>query len=282
MTENLDFYARMKQAATYLRGRAPKFKPKVASVLGSGLGIAAESITEKIEIPFSEIPHFKTGHIPGHSKKMIFGYYKNTEILLIAGRLHPYEGFSARDVVLPIYVARELGIESILLTNAAGGLHAGLKPGDFLLIEDQINMTGLHPTFGPHEPAFGPRFLDASELYSSALRERISATAASLSLSLQKGVYLGLLGPSFETPAEVRMYRNMGGDVVGMSTVLEAIAANGVGMKVGGISLVTNLGPGVLKTPSHQNTHEEVLAQAAQSGQNFAKLLLESLQSLQK
>lgn len=273
---------RIEKIATFLKQRIQEKShsvPRVAAILGSGLGYAIDALENKIEISFQEIPTLKPSTLEGHFKKLVFGTYKNKPIALVAGRLHAYEGYSAKEVVLLPYALKKIGVEALVLTNAAGGVSASLVPGDLVLIEDQINLSGLHPTFGPHHPELGPRFLDSSQLYSETLTALFEKTAQDLGKTLKRGVYLGLSGPSFETPAEVRMYRAFGADMVGMSTVLEAIAANGVGLKVAGISLITNVHSGERKTTA-VTTHQEVLDQAKTSGEFFSKLLLEGLNKI--
>ena len=231
-------------------------RPKVGCVLGSGLGAFAEEVEERVEIPYSEIPGWPVSTALGHAGKLILGKVDGTPVAVMAGRVHFYEGYSIQQVVFPTRVMGALGVTSLLLTNAAGGIHPGLKQGCLVLLCDHINLQGVNPLVGPNDDRFGPRFPDMSEVYSKEFRELGHSAARELGLELYEGVYAALSGPSYETPAEIRYLRAIGADLVGMSTVPEAIVASHMGMRTLAISCVTNLAAGI----SHEKlSHKEVM-----------------------
>lgn len=250
--------------------------PRMGMVLGSGLGALADEIGdavgigEAVEIPFEELPGWPAPSVPGHSGRLILGTLRGLPVACLRGRLHMYEGLSERLVVEPALLMRRLGAEILLLTNAAGGLNPAFAPGTLMVISDHINLTGRSPLIGPNDDALGPRFPDQTAVWDRQLSEALHAAGRAEDVALQGGVYLGLTGPTYETPAEVRMMRALGGDAVGMSTVMEAMAAHWAGMRVCGVSLVTNAGAGLSPTPL---THAEVVAAADEAGPRLARVV---------
>ena len=240
-------------------------RPKVALVLGSGYSAFAEAIEDADVLPYGQIPNFARSSVEGHSGQLVIGELDGHTIMVMQGRVHFYEGFSLEEVTLPIRVMRAFGVETLILSNAAGGLNPNFRPGDLMLIEDQINLVGMvgnNPLMGPNDPALGARFPDMSALYDRRLRELALDVAAKLNQPLHRGVYLGLSGPAFETPAEVRFQRMIGGDSVGMSTTNEALVARHSGMRVLGFSGITNVAIDVIDS-EQQASHEEVLETGA-------------------
>lgn len=266
------------QAKSFLESKLTA-KPSVAIVLGSGLGGFADELTDPLEIPYSDIPGWPRSTAVGHSGKLIAGSLNGTPIVALAGRVHLYEGYSPARVTFGIRVLRLLGIKTLLLTNAAGGINLNYAQGALVLISDHINLQGANPLVGANEDDFGPRFPDMSEVYSARFREIAKATAAELDLDLPEGVYAGLLGPSYETPAEIRYLRTIGADLVGMSTVPEAIVANHMSMKVLAISCVTNMAAGILP---HKLNHQEVLETGAKVRGTLVRLLKALVPRLEK
>ena len=250
------------------------FKPKVAIVLGSGLGNYADDIQVEAELDYSEIEDFPISTVPGHAGKFIFGYVKGIPVVCMKGRIHYYEGYPISDVVLPIRLMKLMGAEILFLTNASGGINAEYNAGDFMLIQDHISCFAPNPLVGKNIEEFGTRFPDMSHVYDRKLIEIIRHSARENEILLREGIYLQLTGPSFESPAEIRMLRMMGADAVGMSTVVEAITANHLGMKICGISCVCNLAAGMTENPL---THEEVQEAANQAAPKFKKLITESV-----
>lgn len=250
------------------------FIPKVALVLGSGLGDFADNIKVEQEISYAEISGFPVSTVPGHAGKFIFGYLGDIPIVCMKGRVHFYEGYDITDVVLPVRLMKLLGAEILFLTNAAGGVNDSFSAGDLMLIEDQISCFVKNPLIGPNIEALGTRFPDMTTIYDEKLREVILKTAMEQNIPLKKGVYLQLTGPSFETAAEVRMVRILGGDAVGMSTAVEAIAARHMGMRVCGISCICNLAAGMTQNPL---THDEVQEAAAKAAPLFTRLVSTSI-----
>ena len=248
------------------------FEPKVAIVLGSGLGDYAQDIKVVTEVDYSEIEGFPVSTVPGHAGKFIFGYVGDVPVVCMKGRVHYYEGYPISDVVLPTRLMKLLGAEILFLTNASGGVNKNFKAGDFMLITDQISTFAPNPLIGQNIDELGTRFPDMSEIYNKELREIIKETAKENEISLQEGVYIQFTGPSFESPAEIKMAAALGADAVGMSTAVEAIAANHMGMKVCGISCVCNLAAGLSENPL---THEEVQEAANNAAPFFKKLVTE-------
>ncbi len=246
--------------------------PKAGLILGSGLGILADEIIEPVKIPYSEIPHFPVSTVEGHAGQFVFGNLSGKPVVAMQGRFHYYEGYSQQQVTFPIRVMKALGVETLLLTNAAGGVNTAFKPGDLMIITDHLNMSGMNPLIGKNMDDMGPRFPDMSEVYSKNLSSGIESVAERLSIPVQKGVYVIMSGPSYETPAEIRMLRTLGADAVGMSTVPEAIVANHCGMKVAGISCITNMAAGILDQPLN---HTEVMETAEMVKVRFIQLVKE-------
>ncbi|HTP10358.1 MAG TPA: purine-nucleoside phosphorylase [Anaerolineae bacterium] len=246
-------------AAQYVRTHS-RHQPEFGIVLGSGLSALAEAVQDPDLIPFREIPNFPVSSVVGHSGRLVIGKLEGRSVLVMQGRVHFYEGYSMSQVTLPIRMMKVLGINTVILTNAAGGLNRSFKPGDVMLITDHINLVGMagqNPLRGPNDDSFGPRFPDMSQPYDRGLRELALKVAAANQVSLQQGVYIGLAGPSFESPADVRFLRVIGADAVGMSTVPETIVARHAGMRVLGLSGISNALSGEEDGP--QTTHEEVL-----------------------
>jgi purine-nucleoside phosphorylase len=230
--------------------------PKVAVVLGSGLGPLADRLSEPVVVPYGMIPHFPVPTVPGHHGRLIAGGLDGARVLYLQGRFHDYEGYDPDVVTFPVRVLRRLGVEVLVLTAATGGINEAFRPGDIVCLADHLNLTGRNPLRGPNDERFGPRFPDMTEVYSRRLRAVADETAAQQGLALRSGVYACLPGPSYETPAEIRMLRTLGADVVGMSTVPEAIVARHSGMEVLALALVTNAAAGVTGEPI---SHDEVL-----------------------
>ena len=245
-----------KEAKQYIEGRTP-LRPSIGVVLGSGLGAFAGELTDRIEIPYGEIPGWPGSTAVGHAGKLTVGQLGSLGVAVMAGRAHLYEGYSPAQVTYGVRVLHGLGVRSMVFTNAAGGINPTLERGGLVLISDHINLQGSNPLVGPNDDALGPRFPDMSEAYSRAYREIAKLVAVELCVPLPEGVYAALLGPSYETPAEIRYLRAIGADVVGMSTVPEVIVANHMGMKVLGVSCVTNLAAGIV--PEQKINHEEVI-----------------------
>ena len=248
-------YQKIKQATEAIRERTP-LTPGVGVILGSGLGPVADQVEDPTVIPYSEIPHFHGTSVEGHAGRMILGTFKGVPVVFLQGRFHLYEGYPMEDVVFPTRTICALGIDTLVLTNAAGGINTRFQPGDLMLIEDHLNLMGDNPLKGPNLSELGPRFPDLSEAYSRELMGIIEREAAGLDIRTHRGVYAGLLGPTYETPAEIRMLRTLGADSVGMSTVPESIAANHLGVRVAGISCITNLAAGI---SPNKLTHQEVI-----------------------
>lgn len=251
-----------------------KFVPKVALVLGSGLGDFADHIQVEAELSYSEIEGFPVSTVPGHAGKLIFGYLGEVPIVCMKGRVHFYEGYDITDVVLPVRLMKLLGAEILFLTNASGGVNASFTAGDLMLITDQISCFVKNPLIGPNIEELGTRFPDMTAIYDKKLSTLLKSTAKEQGIDLKEGVYLQLTGPSFESPAEIRMARMLGADAVGMSTAVEAIAARHAGMRVCGVSCVCNLAAGMTENPL---SHEEVQEAANKTAPLFTGLLKESI-----
>ena len=250
-------------------------KPKVGIVLGSGLGEFVEQIENKIIISYNDIPHFKKTTVEGHEGKLIFGKIKGVDIAVMQGRLHSYEGLPMEEVVFPVRLLALLGISSLILTNAAGGVNLNYRPGDLVLILDHLNLMGKNPLIGPNDNLMGPRFPDMSHAYNPELNNILRTVSKNLGYKLQEGVYAGVLGPTYETPAEIKMFRILGADMVGMSTVPETIAANHMGLKVCGISCITNMGAGIT---NQTLKHEDIKDEALKAMKHFTALLNHSIE----
>ena len=246
------------------------FKPRAALILGSGLGDYGESIQVESTLDYHDIEGFPVSTVPGHKGRFLFGYVGDVPVVIMQGRVHYYEGYPITDVVLPIRLMKMMGAELLFLTNAAGGLNPDFSVGDFMMITDQIANFVPSPLIGPNIDELGPRFCDMSEIYNKDLQGIIRETAKELGISIKEGVYVQLTGPNFETPHEVKMCRILGGDAVGMSTACEAIAANHMGMKICGISCISNMGCGMQEQPL---SHAEVQETADRVAPLFNKLI---------
>lgn len=256
-------------SASFLKKKYKK-TPKIGLILGSGLGVLADEILEPTKIPYNEIPDFPVSTVEGHAGQLVFGTLEGVEVVAMQGRFHYYEGYSFDKVTFPVSVMKELGVEILIVTNAAGGVNESFHPGDLMLITDHINNMGSNPLIGPNDSRLGVRFPDMSEAYSRDLREKAQQVANGLGLTLQEGVYVGNTGPTYETPAEVRMLRVMGGDAVGMSTVPEVIVARHANLKILGISCISNMAAGILDQPLN---HEEVIETTEKVKHDFLRLV---------
>ncbi len=251
--------------------------PEVGIVLGSGLGGLADDLEDAVAIPFIELPGWPAATAPGHLGRLLLGRLGGRSVVMLQGRFHLYEGHDPGLVVQPMLLFRALGARAVVLTNAAGGLDPSFGPGTLMIMRDHINLTGRNPLIGPNADELGPRFPDMTESWSPRLRAVLKAAAAAEGVEMHEGVYVGLTGPTYETPAEVRMLAGLGGDAVGMSTVLECIAARWVGLEVCGVSLVTNAGAGYTGAPL---THEEVLEAGASAGPRLARVIRRFIEDL--
>jgi len=272
----LDAFGRteFEKAAAFIRARSPH-RPGVGLVLGSGLNPLAEEVTQADVIPYREIPYFPVPTIEGHVGRLILGQLAGVTVLVMQGRVHYYEGYSMQQVTFPVRVMRALGVHTLILTNAAGSINPEFRVGDLMLITDHINligMAGLNPLRGPNDPELGPRFLDMSKTYDLGLRQLAKRVAAELDIPLRQGVYICLAGPTFETPADIRFLRLIGADAVGMSTVPEAIVARHGGMRVLGISGISNVAIAEADAEG-EASHEEVLAAGRQLVPRLTALL---------
>ena len=266
-------YEKLKRCYESIRKKID-FEPRAALVLGSGLGDYAESIQIKEVLDYHEIEGFPVSTVAGHKGRFLFGYVADVPVVIMQGRVHYYEGYSMDDVVLPTRLMKLMGAELLFLTNAAGGLNYDFQPGDFMMITDQISNFVPSPLLGPNLNQLGTRFCDMSEIYDRDLQQMIREAAGALKIPLREGVYVQLTGPNYETPQEVRMCRILGGDAVGMSTACEAVAANHMGMKICGISCISNLGCGMQEAPL---SHVEVQETADRVAPLFKKLITESI-----
>ncbi len=260
---------RMEEAAEAVRRRVA-FEPKLAIVLGSGLGALADHIETVGVVPYAEIPHFPTSTVPGHAGRLVLGWLEGKPVAAMQGRVHLYEGYTAQEVVFPIRVLFALGCRTLLVSNAAGGLNREWRAGDLMVITDHINFQGTNPLVGPNDDSLGPRFPDMSRPYDPVLVELAERCAVEERVVLRRGVYVAVVGPSYETAAELRMLRGFGADAVGMSTVPEVIAARHLGMRVLGLTAITDMATGEAAQPV---THEEVLRVARELEPRFVRLV---------
>lgn len=251
--------------------------PEVGLILGSGLGDLADEIENPIRIKYEDIPNFPVSTVKGHAGQLVFGKLSGKNVVAMQGRFHYYEGYDIEDVVFPVKVLIKLGIKSLFVTNAAGGVNEDFTPGDLMLIEDHINLAGTNPLIGKNDDSVGPRFPDMSQAYNREYMEIARAVAKDLNLDIKEGVYAWMTGPTYETPAEVRMIRTLGGDAAGMSTAPEVIIANHQGIKVLGISCITNMAAGVLDEPLN---HEDVVKTSQKVKGDFQKLIKETLKAI--
>jgi len=272
----MDIFSKAEAAVSYVRQRA-RVAPSLGIILGSGLGGFAAQVQDAVVIPYAEIPHFPQSTVAGHSGKLVLGLIAGVPVAVMQGRVHAYEGYSMDQVTFPARVLGLLGCSRLIVTNAAGGIRADISPGSLMLISDHINLTGHNAALGPNEerfaciPGAGQRFFDMTTAYSAALRKLAQAEAARQGNTLVEGVYIAVLGPSYETPAEIRAFRTLGADMVGMSTVHEVIVARHMGLEVLGLSLVTNLAAGVSGDVIH---HDEVMDIGRRVEAQFTGLLV--------
>lgn len=265
-----------KNAAEFIKKRID-MRPQVGLILGSGLGDVVENIDDPVFIDYKEIPGFPKTTVQGHKGRFVVGFCKGKKVIAAQGRFHYYEGYDMEQVILPVRTMKVLGVEVLIITNSAGGVNPDFSPGDLMVIKDHINMTGINPLRGKNMDDLGPRFPDMTYAYDPHLRCLIMNTAEEMGLKVREGVYAMMPGPSYETPAEIRMLQKLGADAVGMSTVPEVIAAVHAGLKVVGVSCITNMAAGILDKPL---THEEVIETAGRAAHNFAKLLLGFIEKL--
>ncbi len=269
MIEVEDLKAKVAESVEFINKKS-KIKPKIAIILGTGLGRLAEDIEEKENIPYSEIPNFPVSTVQSHSGNLVLGKLGNKEVVAMQGRFHYYEGYSLKEVTFPVRVMKKLGADIIIISNAAGGMNRFFKRGDLMLITDHINLFGDNPLIGSNDEELGPRFPDMSEAYSQKLIELAKKIALKEKIRLQEGVYAGLTGPTLETPAEYRFLIKVGADAVGMSTVPEVIVANHMGMKVLGISCITDL---AIDGVAVKTSVEEILKAASEAEPIMTKLI---------
>ena len=264
-------YEKLQKSLASIR-KVTDFKPEIGITLGSGLGGLAEKIDKVCEISYKDIEGFPVSTVSGHDGRFIFGTLSGKRVVVMSGRVHFYEGYRMEEVVTPVRIMGLLGAKIVLLTNAAGGINLDFKPGDLMMITDHISLFVQNPLLGQNADELGPRFPDMSTVYDRKLQEKIRQAATAIGVDIKEGVYVQLTGPSYETPAEIRMLRKIGADAAGMSTVVEAIAANHMGLSVAGISCITNMAAGISDQPLN---HEEVKATADMVKEKFEKLVME-------
>ncbi len=267
--QNPSLYEQACEAAEFISART-SLRPAIGVVLGSGLGGFASRIADATAVPYSEIPNFPKSTAPGHDGRLLIGTLNGISVAVMQGRVHGYEGYLSGQIAFPTRVLARLGIRTLILTNAAGGIRTSFQAGQIVLISDHINLTGQNPAIGPNDERLGLRFFDMGDAYSRRLRALAHGAAKAEGMTLEEGVYLSVPGPSYETPAEIRAFRTLGADLVGMSTVVETIAARHMGLEVLGISCVTNMAAGIKDQPL---TAEEVLETGKQVEAQFSRLL---------
>jgi len=270
--------AAIEQAAQFLKEKFPT-SPQIGLILGSGLGVLADEIEQAIKIPYSDIPNFPVSTVEGHAGQLVYGQLEGATVIVMQGRFHYYEGYSFEKVTFPVRVMKALGVEQLIVTNAAGGVNESFEPGDLMIISDHINNMGGNPLIGPNDSALGVRFPDMSEAYSKRLRQLAKDVANEIGLRVCEGVYVANTGPAYETPAEIRMIRVMGGDAVGMSTVPEVIVARHGGMEVLGISCISNMAAGILDQPL---THDEVIETTEKVKADFLRFVKAIVRNMAK
>jgi xanthosine phosphorylase len=258
------------QVAQQIKAKIGSYAPKIGIILGSGLGGVAEAIKDAVVIPYEDIEGFPRSTVSGHAGRLVVGKLNGVDVLCMQGRVHFYEGHPPAALALVIRAYKKLGIEKLILTNASGSLNVDMGPGSLMVISDHINLSGCNPLIGPNDDTVGPRFPDMTYAYDPELRKKLFKTAEEEGINLHSGVYLMTSGPNFETPAEIRMFRILGADAVGMSTVSETLCAVHCGMKVVGVSVITNYGSGMV---SDKQTHEETIAQANEAGKKLQRIL---------
>jgi purine-nucleoside phosphorylase len=268
----------IQEATEYIKQKLTSI-PSIGLILGSGLGVLAEEITNRIDIEYKDIPHFPVSTVVGHKGQLVIGTLKGQNVIAMQGRFHYYEGYSMEQVTFPVRVLKQLGIESLIITNAAGGINKSFVPGDLMIITDHINNMGTNPLIGPNIDELGTRFPDMSKVYDSTYIKHALECANVLNLNVKKGVYVGNTGPVYETPAEVNMLRSFGADAVGMSTVPEATVARHASIRVLGISCISNMAAGVLDQPL---SHDEVIETTERVQENFLQFVKKVVHSLPK
>ncbi|WP_042162634.1 purine-nucleoside phosphorylase [Paenibacillus gorillae] len=257
------------EAAAYITGLTP-LKPEIGLIMGSGLGVLGDHLEDAVVIPYESIPYFPVSTVEGHAGELLVGSLSGRPVVLMRGRFHMYEGYGPELTAFPVRVMKSLGAKALLVTNAAGGVNTSFEPGDLMVISDHLNLTGKNPLVGPNDDELGVRFPDMSEAYSKRLRAVAREIAVTQGLTLREGVYAGLLGPNYETPAEIRMLRTLGADAVGMSTVAEVLAARHTGLEVLGISCISNMAAGILDQPL---SHAEVIETTERVKSQFLALV---------
>jgi purine-nucleoside phosphorylase len=261
---------KINQTTDYIKSKLDGRKPKIGIILGSGLGLFADELSHKLEIPYEEIPNFHKPTVAGHKGRLVIGNIDGVELAVFQGRFHRYEGHDLEDVVLPVRVLSMIGVKDLILTNASGGINSKYKPGDLVYLTDHLNLTGSSPLIGENKEELGVRFPDLSEAYNKILSQSLIQSAKELNIDLKPGVYAGVLGPAYETPAEINMLKILGADMVGMSTVPESIAANHAGLNVCGISCITNYAAGISE---EKLSHDDVKSVANMAMEKFTMLL---------
>jgi len=264
------------EASNFINAKSNK-TPEIGLILGSGLGVLADEINDAAVIPYETIPHFPTSTVAGHEGQLVIGSLEGKQVIAMQGRFHYYEGYSMKQVTFPVRVMKQLGIESMIVTNAAGGINETFHPGDLMLITDHINHMGDHPLIGKNDETLGERFPDMSESYDKQYIKLAEECAQEIGLTVQKGVYVGNTGPAYETPAEINMLNILGGDAVGMSTVPEVIVCRHAGIRVLGISCISNMAAGILDQPL---THAEVMETTDRVREDFLKFVKRIIHTL--
>lgn len=266
---------RIASATQYIRTKTSA-TPSMGLILGSGLGDFANTLTDATIIPFSEIPGFPQPSVEGHNGNMVIGHHEGRLVVALSGRVHYYEGLTQQEITIPVRVIKQLGVHTLLLTNAAGGINMDFSAGALMMISDHINFSGMNPLIGQNMEDFGPRFPDMTDIYTRALRSLLIERAQAAGIRLREGVYAMYSGPNYETPAEIRMFRTLGADAVGMSTVPEALVARHTGMRVMGVSCITNMAAGILNQPL---SHSEVVETATRVREDFIKVVSLAIQT---
>ncbi|MVX62638.1 purine-nucleoside phosphorylase [Clostridium chromiireducens] len=269
-------YDKIMESVNYIQGKINR-NPKIAIILGSGLGDLVNEVSEIEDIPYENIPNFPVSTVKGHEGKLVFGKINNIEVLLMQGRFHYYEGYTMKEVTYPVYVMKKLGIEKIIVTNACGGINKSFKPGTLMLINDFINLFGDNPLIGVNDDRLGPRFPDMSEPYKLALIEKAKEVGDRFGIEYAEGIYAGFMGPYYETAAEIVMIGRHGADAVGMSTVPETIVANYLGMDVLGIACITNMATGIQKV---KHSHERVVETAKKVSVDLCRWVSELIKEI--
>ncbi len=272
----MDLLKQIKEAAAFIQNTTT-IEPEIGLILGSGLGVLADEIEDAVKIKYEEIPHFPVSTVAGHKGQLVIGTISGKKVVAMQGRFHYYEGYSQQQVTFPIRVMKEIGVKKMIVTNAAGGVNTLFEPGDLMIIDDHINFMSDNPLMGKNEDALGVRFPDMSSAYSKALRAKALEVGQKLNIDLKKGIYTAMSGPTYETPAEVKMVRIIGGDAVGMSTVPEVIVANHSGIEVLGISCITNMAAGILDQPL---SHDEVIETTNLVQEKFLALVKGTIKEL--